>query len=243
MATVTIQALPPIDGVVTLSGQVTIEPGDEYRMSHLAVMPYVWQFASPHSGSPDHGWRQAALHRFYGIEDSGRWTAERAYAGLQYAAFLVPGHFLLDEPLDGLPIETIPEPDDGTLPEDGVLSPPAFTHISQAVHIESAPDDHLTGAVLGVGHAGGLRMMAWTKKQDGSTFVIGEVRCERSGYWTFGKIKASLRSGESYSVALVTEAFDASSPIPPRGRDVISISSRPHEPLRTHGSRSTPRRP
>jgi hypothetical protein len=237
MATVTIQALPPIDGVVTLSGQVTRE-FDEGKMSDLAVMPFVWQFASPHSGSQIHGWRQAGLHRFYGIDETGQWTAKDARAGLQYAVIIVPSEFL-DGPLATRAAEIIPEPEDGTLPEDGVLSLPEFTHGTKAVQIESVPDDHLTGAVLGVGSADGFRMVAWAKKQDGATFQIGDVRCDPSGYWTFGEVTPSLRSAESYTVALVEEEFEASSSIPAgRGGPVISISSRPHEPLRTHGTRN-----
>jgi hypothetical protein len=233
--------LPPIDGLVKLSGSVTIDD-DDFTCSDLAIMPFVWQFTPPHSGGPEHGWREGALHRFYAIEPDGTWKIVDAKPGLQYALFVVPAHLLLEEQAETGVDEAPAVRGDGALPEDGFIAGPEFTVVERAVHIESTPDDHLTGAVMGVSRADGFRMMAWATKPDG-TYLIGEARCDASGYWTFGDVKSSLKSGETFTVALVNEDFDAVSPIPPRGPNVVGLRTHPRTLLLKQGAGKNLKRP
>jgi hypothetical protein len=244
MVTITLDPpLPPTNGLVTLSGALEIDAGDDWTFADLAIMPFVWQFMPPHSGRRDHGWREGALHRYYGVDpNDGTWKITDARPGLQYAVFVVPASLLLDEHAETSEDEGPPTPKYGTLPEGDVISGPKFSGSDKAVHIESTPDDHLTGAVLGVGRAHRFRMMAWATK-DETTSLIGEVRCEPSGYWTFGDLKEPLKSAESFTVALVNDKFDAVSPIPQRGGHVLSIRTQPHTPLLKHGAGKAPKKP
>ncbi len=149
----TIEHFTPKRGYVTLTGKV--DPTPEYAIEALAVMPFVWRFAPVHGTDEDHGWRRASRHDHYGLDEHGQWTVTDVRPGVQYAVVVVEGEYFKqpghpDRMLDVL-ADTLID-DGGTLPRIG-LGLPEFTHRKYDIHIGSAPDDHLTGAVLGVGRA------------------------------------------------------------------------------------------
>jgi hypothetical protein len=256
----TIDHFEPSLGYVTLTGTVTPAGRD---LARLAVIPYAWRFAPGHGSGHGHGWRRASKDNFTRLDEHGNWIATDVRPAVQYAVIVVD----IDPGLHGQPDRLLspPIPDaPGTLPRGTGFS--EFTHQVYGIHIGSAPDDHLTGAVLGVRRAswdepgpdsGSLgnpklwfRMAAWATRRGEATekdvaYFVGEARCAPSGYWTFGDLGAiddALKRSHTFTVALVTEAFvapaaNAPSPIPPLGGVVKSINSRPHQPLRTHGPR------
>jgi hypothetical protein len=244
-----IEHFAPSRGFVTLQGKVTSHAG--YRLADLVVMPFVWRFAPVHGGREAHGWRRASKHDHYGLDKNGEWMVTDVRPGVQYAVLVVEdGYF--QAPAHRTTLELISH-QPGTLPRIGA-GLPEFTHRRGGVHIGSAPDDHLTGAVLGVGRATWadfqpgdskrpLRIAAWATTKDGDHHFVGETRCKPSGYWTFGDLDQPLKRARKFTVALVTEAFGAPavgalSRLPTSvGPDIRGINSHSHQPLRTHGSK------
>lgn len=261
----TIEHYVPSRGYVTLTGTVT--PA-RYKLTALAVMPFVWRFAPAHGGSQDHGWRRASKSDYYLLNSKGEWMVTDVRPGVQYAVIIVETRSVTGPRHPEHIVGNLTDDNGGMLPYGGV-GLPEFTHGKLDIHIGSAPDDHLTGAVLGVGRAtweeAGIdsmmskganlrfRMAAWATKQeevkkDGEvatrdvTYFVGDRRCEASCYWTFGDLDLPLKRAKTFTVALVTDGFKAPaagapSEIPPLGGDVKRINSRPHQPLRTYGSR------
>jgi hypothetical protein len=261
----TIEHFVPSRGYVTLTGTVTPGP---HKLTRLAVIPFVWRFAPAHGGNQGHGWRRATKAAYCLLNERGEWSATDVRPGVQYAVIVVSLKSVQGFGHPDRMIGNLLDDNGGMLPYGG-LGLPEFTHRKYDIHIGSAPDDHLTGAVLGVGRATWeepgteatmpegpnlrFRMAAWATKQeqvakDGEVtrkdvaYFVGETRCEASGYWTFGDLEPALKRAKKFTVALVTEAFDAPakgapSEIPPLGPNVKSLNSHPHQPLRTHGSK------
>lgn len=255
----TIEHYVPSRGYVTLTG--TVAPGP-HRLKSLAVMPFVWRFAPAHGRAREHGWRRASRADYYLLDDRGGWTVTDVRPGVQYAVIVVGLTSVTGPRHQDRMIGNLIDDGGGMLPYGG-LSLPAFTHDQYDIHIGSAPDDHLTGAVLGVGRATWeepgieammsegpnlrFRMAAWATKEDAATktavtFFVKETRCDPSGYWTFDDLPLALKHANTFTVALVTEEFDAPAEgapteLPAFGPEVRRINSRRRQPLRTHGSR------
>jgi hypothetical protein len=251
----TIEHFTPKRGYVTLTGKV--DPA-EYAFEALAVMPFVWRFGPVHGKDEDHGWRRASKHDHFGLDENGAWTVTDVRPGVQYAVIVVEGEYFKESSNPGRMFDVLAETvsnDAGTLPRLG-LGVPEFTHRKYGIHIGSAPEDHLTGAVLGVGGAtwedaaperlekGPLQVAAWATNPSGA-FFIGVRDCDPSGYWTFGDIMPALKTAHNFTVALIARGFNppdegSPSPLPVRGPNILGLDSRPHEPLRTHGSGKFP---
>jgi hypothetical protein len=254
----TIEHFTPKRGYVTLTGKV--DPTPEYAIEALAVMPFVWRFAPVHGTDEDHGWRRASRHDHYGLDEQGQWTVTDVRPGVQYAVVVVQGEYFKQSSHPERMLDVLADTlidDGGTLPGIG-LGLPEFTHRKYGIHIGSAPEDHLTGTVLGVsratwdepgadGPAGDpFHVAAWATNPAG-TFFIGVRDCEPNGYWTFGAIVESLKTAHNFTVALVGRGFNppddgAPSPLPVLGPNILGLDSRPYEPLRTHGSGNSSRR-
>jgi hypothetical protein len=252
MPQVSLVVTPQSRGLVELSGRVTSDDLNSYDHADLAVMPFAWRYATTHR-SQDHGWRMAGRFERYGLNRNGEFLVQDVVPGLQYAVMAVGSYFGEAGTTRQSERELLLR-ERGTLPS-GALSLPEFSHPHCAVHIRTAPDDHLTGAVLGVGRAwiqecdidipegdagDPMRMMAWADKTTGSLF-IGQAWCEPSGFWTFGDVDRKFKDAPQFTVALVTPGFSppepgSRSPVPPRGGTVISLASHPHKPLLRHGA-------
>jgi hypothetical protein len=226
----TIEHFVPSRGYVTLAG--TVMPGG-HQLSRLAVMPFVWRFAPAHGANQDHGWRRASKADYYLLNDKGEWSVTDVRPGVQYAVIVVHIKSVQAARHPDRIVGNLLHDNGGMLPYAG-LGLPEFTHQKYGIHIGSAPDDHLTGAVLGVGRATWeepgidaamskganlrFRMAAWaTKEEDVTkdgvvtrrdvTYYVGERPCEASGYWTFGDLDLPLKRAKTFTVALVTAEF------------------------------------
>jgi hypothetical protein len=227
------------------------------------VVPYVWQFGATH-GSSGHGWRPAGEWLYYDIKEtgprSGVWTAQCPSPGAQYAVVCMKRadaggqRDFRQQPADTeVACQDGPGWGAGTLLQRGLAVPPGFSVPSAQVVIKTTPADHLTGAVLGVSRGAPegvledeydtrkhprsvphFRMLAWAEKK-GATFFIGEVKCHLNCFWTFHKIKDSLRNAERFHVALAPANYDPASPLPQEG-DVTHIAWKEHNPLMTRGA-------
>lgn len=255
----------PASGYVELFGRIEILPGEFAGddLSKFAIIPFVWQFGPVQHDRQGHGWRPAGTKLLYDVdtpdERQSTWSVVDAVEGTQHAAIVVAR---VDVPQRYFPtpntatIHTMHH-GPGTLPVKNLRGGPFFTVSPRRVHIETTPDNHLTGAVFGVPRAAWddrwpdsdvrvdpkdcFRVVAWARAEDGSTLFAGERRCEVSGYWTFGDLDESQRNAKNYYVAWVEEDYIARPLDIPQttGDGVISIAERPHQPPHHQGASSS----